>query len=72
MADPRSRHGGRGGNQETSAPKKGKRASAATVEIIDRLFSEPVEIVENGVGRKGDFSAPVSQRNPNAPPGDEG
>ena len=24
----------------------------ATVEIIDRLFGEPVEIVENGVARK--------------------
>jgi hypothetical protein len=32
--------------------KKRKPASVATVEIIDRLFSEPVEIVENGVPRK--------------------
>jgi hypothetical protein len=40
------------GQSGNVGPKKGKRASAATVEIIDRLFSEPVEIVENGVGRK--------------------
>ena len=40
------------GQSGNASPKKGKRASVATVEIIDRLFSEPVEIVENGVGRK--------------------
>ena len=40
------------GQSGNVGPKKRKRASAATVEIIDRLFSEPVEIVENGVGRK--------------------
>jgi Family of unknown function (DUF5681) len=32
-------------------PKKRRPASAATVEIIDRLFRQPIEIVENGVAR---------------------
>lgn len=40
---------GRSGNL---GPKKRRPASAATVEIIDRLFGKPVEIVENGVARK--------------------
>ena len=33
-------------------PKRRRTASVATVEIIDRLFGEPVDIVENGVARK--------------------
>ncbi len=33
-------------------PKKRRPAAVATVEIIDRLFVKPVEIVENGVARK--------------------
>ena len=32
--------------------KKRGTAAVATVEIIDRLFVKPVEIVENGVARK--------------------
>ena len=51
MADRRRRPGGRRGNQETRAPRNANR-HLATVEIIDRLFSEPVEIVENRVRRK--------------------
>jgi hypothetical protein len=39
------------GQSGNAGPKK-RKPSVATVEIIDRLFSEPVEIVENGVGRK--------------------
>jgi hypothetical protein len=42
----------RKGQSGNPGPKKRKPASVATVEIIDRLFSEPVEIVENGVPRK--------------------
>jgi hypothetical protein len=38
--------------QSGNAGTKKRKPSVATVEIIDRLFSEPVEIVENGVGRK--------------------
>jgi hypothetical protein len=42
----------RNGQSGNPGAKKRKPASVATVEIIDRLFSEPVEIVENGVSRK--------------------
>ena len=42
----------RKGQSGNPGPKKRKPASVATVEIIDRLFSESVEIVENGVPRK--------------------
>ena len=40
---------GQSGN--ASAKKRGP-AAVATVEIIDRLFVKPVEIIENGVARK--------------------
>jgi len=40
------------GQSGNSGPKKRKPASVATMEIIDRLFAEPVEIMENGVPRK--------------------
>ena len=40
------------GQSGNAGPKKCRAASVATVEIIDRLFVEPVEIVENGVARK--------------------
>jgi hypothetical protein len=40
------------GQSGNPSPNKRRPASAATVEIIDRLFGEPIEIVENGVGRK--------------------
>ena len=33
-------------------PQETQTAAVATVEIIDRLFVKPVEIVENGVARK--------------------
>jgi Family of unknown function (DUF5681) len=39
------------GQSGNPGPKKRRPASVATVEIIDRLFGDPVEIVENGVGR---------------------
>jgi hypothetical protein len=42
----------RKGQSGNPGPKKRKPVSVATVEIIDRLFSEPVEIVENGAPRK--------------------
>jgi hypothetical protein len=38
--------------QSGNAGPKRKSGSVATVEIIDRLFGTPVEIVENGVVRK--------------------
>jgi hypothetical protein len=37
---------GQSGNR---GPKKREPAAVATMEIIDRLLAEPVEIVENGV-----------------------
>jgi Family of unknown function (DUF5681) len=40
------------GQSGNPGPKKRRLAAVATVEIIDRLFREPVEIVENGVGRE--------------------
>jgi Family of unknown function (DUF5681) len=40
------------GQSGNGGPKKRKSASVATIEIIDRLFGEPIEIVENGVVRK--------------------
>jgi Family of unknown function (DUF5681) len=40
------------GQSGNAGPKKGKRAPVATVEIIDRLFGLPVEIVESGVARR--------------------
>jgi Family of unknown function (DUF5681) len=40
------------GQSGNAGPKKRRPASVATVEIIDRLFGQPVEIVENGVARK--------------------
>ena len=40
------------GQSGNPGPKRRRTASVATVEIIDRLFGEPVEIVENGVARK--------------------
>jgi Family of unknown function (DUF5681) len=40
------------GQSGNAGPKKRGPASVATVEIIDRLFGQPVEIVENGVARK--------------------
>ncbi|HEY1886505.1 MAG TPA: DUF5681 domain-containing protein [Roseiarcus sp.] len=40
------------GQSGNPGPKKRRPASAATVEIIDRLFRDPVDIVENGVARK--------------------
>ena len=40
---------GQSGNE---GPKKRRSASVASVEIIDRLFCKPVEIVENGVVRE--------------------
>ena len=52
MAGLRRKPDGRRGSQETPAAKKRRPASVATVEIIDRLFGEPIEIVENGVVRK--------------------
>ena len=39
------------GQSGNAGPKKRRRRSA-TVEIIDRLFRKPVDIVENGVVRK--------------------
>jgi hypothetical protein len=39
------------GQSGNAGPKKRKPASVATLEIIDRLFAEPVEIVESGVPR---------------------
>jgi hypothetical protein len=40
------------GQSGNAGPKQRRPASVATVEIIDRLFGEPVEIVENGVARE--------------------
>lgn len=40
------------GQSGNPGPKKRRSASVATVEIIDRLFGEPVEIFENGAARK--------------------
>ena len=40
------------GQSGNPGPKKRRPAAVATVEIIDRLFVKPVEIVENGVVRK--------------------
>jgi Family of unknown function (DUF5681) len=40
------------GQSGNAGAKKRKPAAVATVEIIDRLFVTPVEIVENGVARK--------------------
>ncbi len=40
------------GQSGNAGPKKRKPASVATMEIIDRLLAEPVEIVESGVPRK--------------------
>ena len=40
------------GQSGNAGPKKRRSASVATVEIIDRLFGKPVEIVENGLVRK--------------------
>ncbi len=40
------------GQSGNGGPKKRNSASVATVEIIDRLFGEPIDIVENGVVRK--------------------
>lgn len=40
------------GQSGNPGPKRRRTASVATVEIIDRLFGDPVEIVENGVARK--------------------
>jgi Family of unknown function (DUF5681) len=40
------------GQSGNPGPKKRRPASVATVEIIDRLFGQPVEIVENGATRK--------------------
>jgi hypothetical protein len=40
------------GQSGSTGPKKRRPASVATVEIIDRLFRDPVEIVENRVARK--------------------
>ena len=40
------------GQSGNPGPKRRRSAAVATVEIIDRLFGEPVEIVENGVARK--------------------
>ena len=39
------------GQSGNAGPKK-RRSSVATVEIIDRLFGKPVDIIENGVVRK--------------------
>jgi Family of unknown function (DUF5681) len=40
------------GQSGNAGPKKRRSAPVATVEIIDRLFGQPVEIVENGVARR--------------------
>ena len=40
------------GQSGNAGAKKRRPAAVATVEIIDRLFVKPVEIVENGVARK--------------------
>ena len=40
------------GQSGNPGAKKRRPAAVATVEIIDRLFVKPVEIVENGVARK--------------------
>ena len=40
------------GQSGNAGAKKRGPAAVATVEIIDRLFVKPVEIVENGVARK--------------------
>jgi hypothetical protein len=40
------------GQSGNASAKKRRPAAVATVEIIDRLFVKPVEIVENGVARK--------------------
>jgi hypothetical protein len=40
------------GQSGNAGPKKRRSGSVATVEIIDRLFGKPVEIVDNGVVRK--------------------
>jgi hypothetical protein len=40
------------GQSGNAGPKKRRPVSVATVEIIDRLFVKPVEIVENGVARE--------------------
>ena len=40
------------GQSGNAGRKKRRPASVGTVEIIDRLFGEPIEIVENGVVRK--------------------
>ena len=40
------------GQSGNAGRKKRRPASVGTVEIVDRLFGEPIEIVENGVVRK--------------------
>jgi len=39
------------GQSGNAGAKKGRPTAVATVEIIDRLFVKPVQIVENGVAR---------------------
>ena len=40
------------GRSENTSAKKHRTSRCGYVEIIDRLFVKPVEIVENGVARK--------------------
>jgi Family of unknown function (DUF5681) len=42
----------RKGQSGNAGPKKRKPAPVATMEIIDRLLTEPVEIIESGIPRK--------------------
>jgi Family of unknown function (DUF5681) len=39
------------GQSGNAGPKRSRAKSVDTIEIIDRLFREPVEIVESGVAR---------------------
>jgi DNA modification methylase len=39
------------GQSGNAGPKRSRAASVGTIEIIDRLFGEPVEVVESGVAR---------------------
>src|ERR1700722_13759232 len=47
---PPKKTGWKKGQSGNAGPKKRKLAS--TMEIIDRLLAEPVEIIENGIPRK--------------------
>jgi len=40
------------GQSGNAGPKRSRAASVGTIEIIDRLFGAPVEIVESGVARE--------------------